>query len=107
MRSSRPEPVEFSFLTARRSQHDPHQLQGGDSRVFSYNSEMEQQFDSTFWVGKNTMMPNPAGRNPMTAVCALCRDEFHLHPAHFGTQDGIGSLCPSCSAGMSGHANML
>ncbi|KAI3760819.1 hypothetical protein L1987_51218 [Smallanthus sonchifolius] len=106
LRSGRPEPVEFSFLTAGRSQHNPHQLQG-DSRVFSYNSEMDQQFDSTFWLGKNTMMPNPAGRNQMTAVCALCRNEFHLHPAHYGTQDGIASLCPSCSAGMSGHANML
>ncbi|KAL8225555.1 hypothetical protein R6Q57_018112 [Mikania cordata] len=106
LRSGRPEPVEFSFLTAGRSQHNPQQLQG-DSRVYSYNPEMNQQFDSTFWLGKNTMMPNPAGRNQMTAVCALCRTEFHLHPAHFGTQDGITSLCPSCSAGMSGHANMM
>ncbi|KAI7757414.1 hypothetical protein M8C21_016050 [Ambrosia artemisiifolia] len=106
MRSGRPEPVEFSFLTAgRSSQHNPHQLQG-DSRVFSYNPEMNQQFDSSFWLGKSTMMPNPASRNQMTGVCALCRNEFHLHPAHF-TQDGIASLCPSCSAGMSGHANML
>ncbi|KAF5818495.1 putative Methyl-CpG-binding domain-containing protein [Helianthus annuus] len=108
LRSGRPEPVEFSFLTAggRSSQHNPHQLQG-DSRVFSYNPGMDQQFDSNFWLGKNTMMPNPAGRNQMTAVCALCRTEFQLHPAHFGTQDGIAPLCRSCSAGMSGHANML
>ncbi|KAK9073026.1 hypothetical protein SSX86_007348 [Deinandra increscens subsp. villosa] len=106
MRSARPEPVEFSFLTASRSQHNPHQLQG-DSRVFSYNSEIDQQFDSNFWLGKNTMMPNPAARHQMTAVCALCRNEFHLHPAHFVTQAGISPLCPPCSAGMSGHANML
>ncbi|KAI3819840.1 hypothetical protein L1987_13692 [Smallanthus sonchifolius] len=101
LRSGRPEPVDISFLTAR-SQHP---LQG-DSRVYSYNAEMDQQFNSSFWLGKNTMMPNPAGRNQMTGVCALCRDEFHLQPVHYGTQDGMASLCPSCSAGMSGHANM-
>ncbi|XP_024971980.1 uncharacterized protein LOC112510863 [Cynara cardunculus var. scolymus] len=105
MRSSRPEPVEFSFLTGR-SQHNPHPLQG-DSRVFSYNAGMEQQFDSSFWLGKNGMMPSTGGRNQITSVCAWCRNEFHLQPVHPGTQDGIGSLCPSCSAGMSGHVNML
>ncbi|XP_076946567.1 uncharacterized protein LOC143618135 [Bidens hawaiensis] len=104
LRSSRPEPVEFSFLTGGSSQHNPHQLQG-DSRVFPYNSGMDQQFNN-FWLGKNTMMPNPTGRNQMTAVCALCRNDFHLHP-HFQAQNGIAPLCPSCSAGMSGHANLL
>lgn len=107
LRSGRPEPVEFSFLTGR-SQHNPHPhpLQG-DPRVFSYNPETEQQFDNSFWLGRNTMMPNPAGRNQMTAVCAWCRNEFHLQQAHSGAQDGIGSLCPSCSASVSGHVNML
>nr|GFD38896.1 DNA-binding, integrase-type [Tanacetum cinerariifolium] len=107
LRSGRPEPVEFSFLTGR-SQHNPHPhpLQG-DPRVFSYNPETEQQFDSSFWLGRNTMMPNPAGRNQMTGVCAWCRNEFHLQQAHSGAQDGIGSLCPSCSASVSGHVNML
>ena len=106
MRSGRPEPVEFSFLTGR-SQHNPHPLQA-DSRVFSYNPGMEQQFDSTsFWLGKNGMMPSTGGRSQITSVCAWCRNEFHLQAVHSGTQDGIGSLCPSCSAGMSGHVNML
>lgn len=97
LRSGRPEPVEFSFLTGR-SQHNSIPLQG-DSRVFSYNPQMGQQFNSPFWA-------NPGGRNQMTAVCAWCRNQFHLQPGHSGTQDGIGSLCPSCTA-MSGHVNML
>lgn len=104
--SGRGEPVEFSFLTGRSVS-----LQG-DSRVFSYNAGMEQQqFDdsssSAFWLGKNNnaMMPNTGGRNQITtSLCAWCRNEFHLHSA---TQDGIPSLCPSCTAGMSPHVNLL
>ncbi|KVH98552.1 DNA-binding, integrase-type, partial [Cynara cardunculus var. scolymus] len=95
MRSSRPEPVEFSFLTGR-SQHNPHPLQG-DSRVFSYNAGMEQQFDSSFWLGKNGMMPSTGGRNQITSVCAWCRNEFHLQPVHPGTQDGIVQECQGMS----------
>ncbi|KAI3736584.1 hypothetical protein L2E82_26460 [Cichorium intybus] len=105
LRSGRPEPVEFSFLTAR-SQHNPHTLEP-DSRVFPYNVEMDQQFDSSFWLGKNTIMPNTSSRSQITSVCAWCRNEFHLQPVHSGSQDAIGSLCPSCTAGMSGHVNML
>ncbi|KAL7618993.1 hypothetical protein Lser_V15G00111 [Lactuca serriola] len=130
--NSRPEPLEFSFLTAARSQHNPHThahaLEGRDSRgayPIPYNVNvnvempMEQQFDSSsFWLGKNTMnmMPNTntsgSGRNhhqQITSVCAWCRNEFHLQQlhSHSGTQDGIGSLCPSCTASMSGHVNML
>nr|XP_043614744.1 uncharacterized protein LOC122586818 [Erigeron canadensis]XP_043614746.1 uncharacterized protein LOC122586818 [Erigeron canadensis] len=105
--TSKSEPVEFRFLTGR-SDHNPHALQGG-SRVSPYNAGMEQGFDSTFWMGKNGMMPNMGGRNMVTSICAWCRNEFHL-PAmafHFQTQSGVGSLCPTCSAGMSGRANML
>ncbi|KAI3685316.1 hypothetical protein L6452_34558 [Arctium lappa] len=75
MRSGRPEPVEFSFLTGR-SQHNPHPLQG-DSRVFSYNAGMEQQFDSSsFWLGKNGMMPSTGGRNQITS----CRNVGACQP---------------------------
>nr|XP_043637069.1 uncharacterized protein LOC122608051 [Erigeron canadensis] len=105
LRSGRPEPVEFSFLTGR-SQHNPLPIQG-DPRIFSYNPPMEQQFDSNFWLGKNTMMPNQAGRNQMTCLCPWCGNEFHLHPGHSVTQGGMGPLCPTCSARVSGRVNML
>ncbi|KAI7742861.1 hypothetical protein M8C21_027874, partial [Ambrosia artemisiifolia] len=60
---SRAEPVEFRFLNDR-SEHNPHALQSG-SRAFpyNYNTGIEQGFDSTFWMGKNAMMPNMSGRN--------------------------------------------
>ncbi|KVI07258.1 DNA-binding, integrase-type [Cynara cardunculus var. scolymus] len=101
LRSGRSEPLEFRFLTGQ-SEHNPHALQG-DSRVFPYNTGMEQAFDSPFWMGKNSMMPNMA-RNLVTGLCSWCRNEFHFHPQ---TQAGIGSLCPACSAGISGQVNML
>lgn len=100
LRSGRSEPLEFRFLTAGQSEHNPHGVQG-DSRVFDYNTGMEQAFDSPFWMGKNGMMPNMgmgAARNLVTSVCSWCRNEFHPQ-----TQPGIGSLCPACSAGV----NML
>lgn len=72
---------------------------------------MEQAFDSTFWMGKNGMMPNMANsRNVVTtSVCAWCRNEFHLPTMaiHQQSQGGVGSLCPTCSAGFSGQANMM
>ncbi|KAJ0750141.1 putative transcription factor C2H2 family [Helianthus annuus] len=107
---SRSEPVEFRFLTDR-SEHNPHALQSG-SRVFpyNYNTGIDQGFDSSFWMGKNAMMPpHMSGRNVITSICAWCRNEFHL-PAmaiHQQTQAGVGSLCPNCSAGISGQVNML
>ncbi|KAJ0570121.1 putative transcription factor C2H2 family [Helianthus annuus] len=107
---SRSEPVEFRFLTDR-SEHNPHALQSG-SRVFpyNYNTGIDQGFDSSFWMGKNAMMPpNMSGRNVITSICAWCRNAFHL-PAmaiHQQTQAGVGSLCPNCSAGISGQVNML
>ncbi|KAI3757355.1 hypothetical protein L6452_04891 [Arctium lappa] len=65
LRSGRSEPREFRFLTGQ-SEHNPHALQG-DSRVFHYNTGMEQAFDSPFWMGKNAMMPNMAARNLVTS----------------------------------------
>ncbi|GKC60007.1 DNA-binding, integrase-type protein, partial [Tanacetum coccineum] len=124
-RSGRSEPVEYRFIPGRgehnphalqgsnsipgRGEHNPHALQGSNSRAFPYHAGMEQQtFDPNFWMAKNTMMPNMGGRNVVTSVCAWCRNEFQL-PAiiHQQTQAGVGSLCPNCSAGFSGQANML
>ncbi|KAJ9545879.1 hypothetical protein OSB04_025586 [Centaurea solstitialis] len=105
LRPGRPEPREFRFLSGQ-SEHNPHPLQA-DSRVFPYNTGMEPAFDSPFWMGKNGMMPNMASaRNLVTSVCPWCRNEFHLHP-QAQAQGGIGSLCPNCSAGISGQVNML
>ncbi|XP_076884652.1 uncharacterized protein LOC143533909 [Bidens hawaiensis] len=98
---SRSEPVEFRFLTDR-TEHNPHALQPG-SRVFpyNYNPGIEQGFDSN-------MMPNMSGRNVITSICAWCRNVFHLPAmgAHQQMQAGVGSLCPNCSAGISGQVNM-
>ncbi|KAL4559034.1 hypothetical protein LXL04_031166 [Taraxacum kok-saghyz] len=110
IRSGRPEPVEFSFLTARSQHPHPHPLPlplqgvGGDSRVvfpYNVNVEMEQQFDSPYWIGKNSMnmMANTSSgtRNQIGGVvlCGCCRNEFHIPPT---PQNGIPSLCPSCTA---------
>ncbi|PWA81428.1 DNA-binding, integrase-type [Artemisia annua] len=106
-RSGRSEPVEYRFIPGR-GEHNPHALQGSNSRAFPYHTGLEQQtFDPNFWMGKNTMMPNMGGRNVVT-ICAWCRNEFQL-PAiiHQQAQAGVGSLCPNCSAGFSGQANML
>ncbi|KAD3338670.1 hypothetical protein E3N88_34191 [Mikania micrantha] len=107
---SRSEPVEFRFLTDR-SEHNPNALQSDPRVVFpyTYNTGIEQGFDSAFWMGKNPMMTNMSGRNVVTSVCTWCRNQFYL-PAmaiHQQTQAGVSSLCPSCSAGISGQVNML
>ncbi|CAH1443290.1 unnamed protein product [Lactuca virosa] len=91
--------VDESFLTAGRSQHNPHAhaLEGRDSRgayPIPYNVNvnvempMEQQFDSSsFWLGKNTtmnMMPNTntsgSGRNhqQITSHVRTCQHVIEL-----------------------------
>lgn len=109
VRSGRSEPVEFRFLTGRSEPNPPHALQGGsNSRGFPYNTA----YEPPFWMGKNAMMPpniNMGGRNMVTSVCAWCRNVFYLPAMAVNpqAQAGVGSLCPNCTAGISGQVNML
>ncbi|CAK9154271.1 unnamed protein product [Ilex paraguariensis] len=101
--SGRTEPVEYSFFTTQNSDSLPE-----DSKVFAYGAEMEQGFDSSFWLGKDALMPNIGGRNQVTTICVWCRSEFYHEPVQSGTQTGeIGSMCPTCSAKISNQFNVF
>ncbi|KAA8528286.1 hypothetical protein F0562_035641 [Nyssa sinensis] len=98
-RSSGIEHVEFSFLPA---QNFP-SLQEGP-KTLSYDTEMGQGFDSSFWLGKDALSPNIATRNQFTTVCIWCRNELHHNPIQTGA---IGSVCPNCNAKISEQFNVL
>ena len=95
--------VEFSFLTTPNLNSLP-----GESKALSYNSEMGQGFDPSFWLEKDALSLNIAPRNQVTSLCVWCRNEFHHEPEHSGTQAGaIGSMCPICSARVSQQYNFF
>ncbi|KAM7516824.1 hypothetical protein LguiA_006407 [Lonicera macranthoides] len=106
LRPGRSEPVEFSFLSAQNS----NPLQGDTTKSFSYDTRMERQYDSSFWLGRDALMPNigsSSSRDQITTICVWCRNQFHQEPVHFGTQAAIGPVCPTCRARISGHVNVL
>ncbi|KAK2984862.1 hypothetical protein RJ640_006611, partial [Escallonia rubra] len=96
LRLGRSEPVEFSFLTTQTSNTFQ-----GNSKAFAYNPEMEQEFDSSFWLGKDALTPNIGGRNQVSTICVWCRNEFLHEPMHPGTETAYGSMCPTCRARIS------
>ncbi|THG03343.1 uncharacterized protein LOC114309884 [Camellia sinensis] len=97
------EPVEFSFLTMQNLNSLP-----GDSKSLSYNTQMDQGFDSSFWLEKDALSLNLASRNQVTSICVWCRNEFHGESLHPGTQTGgIGSMCPTCSAKVTQQFNVF
>ncbi|XP_052201973.1 uncharacterized protein LOC127807850 isoform X2 [Diospyros lotus] len=95
--------VEFSFLTTQNLNSLP-----GDSKSLSYNTQMGQGFDSSFWLDKDALSLNISSRNLVTSTCVWCRSEFHHEPLPTGTQtSGIGSMCPTCSANVSQRFNVF
>ncbi|KAL6984138.1 methyl-CpG-binding domain-containing protein [Sarracenia purpurea var. burkii] len=95
--------VEYSFLTTQNLNPLP-----VNSKALSYDTEMGQGFDSSFWLEKDALSLNIGTTNLVTAVCVWCRNEFHREPVHSGTQtDTIGSMCPNCSAKVSDQFNFF
>ncbi|XP_059279751.1 uncharacterized protein LOC132033722 [Lycium ferocissimum] len=103
LRSDRTEPVEYSFMgtqSLNSLQEEP--------RVLPYDVDIEQGFNSSFWLGKDDLMPNLAGRNQVTLVCVWCRNEFYQEPNQLGAEAGsIGSMCPTCSGRISGQFSFM
>ncbi|KAK4352395.1 hypothetical protein RND71_027913 [Anisodus tanguticus] len=103
LRSDRTEPVEYSFMgtqSLNSLQEEP--------RILPYDVDIEQGFNSSFWLGKDDLMPNLAGRNQVTLVCVWCRNEFYQEPNQLGAEAGsIGSMCPTCSGRISGQFSFM
>ncbi|KAJ8555573.1 hypothetical protein K7X08_013069 [Anisodus acutangulus] len=103
LRSERTEPVEYSFMGT----HSLNSLQE-EPRVLPYDVDIDQGFNSSFWLGKDDLMPNLAGRNQVTLVCVWCRNEFYQEPNQLGAEAGsIGSMCPTCSGRISGQFSFM
>ncbi|CAN4122291.1 unnamed protein product [Withania somnifera] len=76
--------------------------------VIPYNVDIEQGFNSSFWLGKDDLVPNLAGRNLVAMVCVWCRNEFYQEPNQLGAEAGsIGSMCPTCSGRISGQFSFM
>ncbi|KAL2520723.1 uncharacterized protein Fot_24646 [Forsythia ovata] len=105
MRAGRAEPVEYSFLGSNSSNAIPM-----ESNIFSQNTNMEQELDSSFWLENDALMPNIADdRSKSSSVCVWCRNVFYHEPIQpeIEAAGAIGSMCPSCSARIPGHFNVL
>ncbi|KAK9270238.1 hypothetical protein L1049_025815 [Liquidambar formosana] len=102
LRSGSMEQPEYSFFTAQTNSLPE------DSKVSSYDSEMDQGFDSSVWIGKEALLPKIASRNQSIAICVWCRNEFHQEAVNSGTQTGsFGFWCPTCKAKVSGQHSVL
>ncbi|KAK4722422.1 hypothetical protein R3W88_012655 [Solanum pinnatisectum] len=89
--SDRSGPVEYSFMSTQSSnslQEEP--------RVLPYDVDIEQGFNSSFWLGKDNLMPNLAGSNQVTMVCVWCRNLFYQDSNQLEA-GSIGAMCPTCS----------
>ncbi|XP_027093346.2 uncharacterized protein [Coffea arabica] len=104
LRLGRSNPVEYSFMTAQSSNSIP-----GENKGFSYDVNTGQQYDSSFWLGMDALMPNVTGQNPVPTFCVWCRNEFYQEePVPSGAEAGaIGSMCPACSSKISQRFNVL
>lgn len=78
-----------------------------ESKIYSFNTNMEQGLDPSFWLGKDALTPNDASQT--TSVCVWCRNVFFHDPVQpGGVQTGaIGTMCPSCTSRMPGQFNLL
>lgn len=91
--SSRPEPVEYSFMG-----QSPNSLPG-DSKIYQYEASAEQGLNPSYWLGKDALMHGIAPATQVPAECAWCKSVFYHDPVQSGVQSGaIGVICPSCSS---------
>ncbi|XP_021817268.1 uncharacterized protein LOC110759507 isoform X3 [Prunus avium] len=97
------ERLEYNFQTAQASSHSK------ESKVSSYDGEMEQGFSSSAWLEKESLpsMPNIANR-PETNICVWCGNEFYHEVFEAGAQTGsVGLMCAACQAKFSSQFNYL
>lgn len=96
------ENLKFSSLTAQRNSLSE------DSKVLSYDAGMEQGFNSSEWLEKETLLPKVAGRHLVATLCIWCRNEFHHENVGNATQTGsTGLMCPTCKVKFSGELNLF
>lgn len=100
----RTEPMEYSFMTAQSSNPLPDETKG-----FSFSADTQQGFDSSFWLGKDSLMQNITAQNQVATMCVWCRNEFYQDPtAISGAQTGgIVSMCPACGSRISEQFNAM
>ncbi|KAH0681387.1 hypothetical protein KY284_022472 [Solanum tuberosum] len=99
--SDRSGPVEYSFMSTQSSnslQEEP--------RVLPYDVDIEQGFNSSFWLGKDNLMPNLAGSNQVTMVCVWCRNLFYQDSNQLEA-GSIGAMCPTCSGSTAGQFSFM
>ncbi|XP_047982816.1 uncharacterized protein LOC125223627 isoform X1 [Salvia hispanica] len=103
MRPVRAQPVEYSFMSEQRVNSLP-----GEAKNFPYGTNMEQEMDPSFWLGKDALTPNASRISQATSICVWCSNVFLNEHVEAGAQTGaIGTICPSCSSRNPGHFNVL
>ncbi|XP_022773143.1 uncharacterized protein LOC111315576 isoform X2 [Durio zibethinus] len=103
LRSDSIENMEYNFLTAQPSSHS------GNSKVSSYDSEMELKFDSSVWLEKEALplFPKIADRHQVTTSCSWCGNEFYHEAVDNGAQRSSMVMCASCQARFSRNHDFM
>lgn len=87
--------VEFNFLNA----HNSNSIPVDSSKVMPYNVQMEQGFDSSVWMEKDSSLPNK-----VPTICVWCQNQFHRESVNPETEtSSIGFMCPTCNSKISGQ----
>lgn len=95
--------LEYNFLTTEES------CQQEESKGLSCDAEMEQGFDSSYWLEKEALplLPQLASRHQVRTVCVWCTKEFYLESVNSGMQSGsVGFMCATCNAKFSGQFHL-
>lgn len=99
-------PSEYHMLTSQGASDS------NESKVMSYDAEMGQGFDSSFWLEKevSSLFPKTASRHQTVAICAWCRNEFqhdYVNPETHSDSGSVGLMCGTCQAKFSSEFNPL
>ncbi|KAG2699087.1 hypothetical protein I3760_07G176000 [Carya illinoinensis] len=81
-----------------------------EARVLSYDAEMDQGFNSSYWLKKEALpsLPKVANGHPVRTMCVWCAEEFYLESVNSRMQSGsVGFMCAACNAKFSGQFNVL
>ncbi|KAL1540459.1 methyl-CpG-binding domain-containing protein [Salvia divinorum] len=104
MRPGRAQPVEYSFM----GEQLVNSSLPGEAKNFPYDTNVEQEMDPSFWLGKDALTPNAFRVSQATSVCVWCRNVFFNEHIQAGMQAGaIGTICPSCSSRIPEQFNVL
>ncbi|KAG7972302.1 hypothetical protein I3843_07G175600 [Carya illinoinensis] len=81
-----------------------------EARVLSYDAEMDQGFNSSYWLKKEALpsLPKVVNGHPVRTMCVWCAEEFYLESVNSRMQSGsVGFMCAACNAKFSGQFNVL